>query len=123
MTLLHKSLSDNFHIFAKVIQDIIVAKEMLLPNRLKEIRLQSNMPQRKFAAELDINTATYCKYENGVMHMYIAQLEKVIKYLNANHDEHLTLLQADQFCNTVSTNVKIAKEAMEIVINQYQIQK
>ena len=44
---------------------------MLLSNRLKEIRLQSNMPQRKIAAELDIDTATYCKYENGVMRMSI----------------------------------------------------
>ena len=101
----------------------MMAKEMLLPNRLKELRLQSNKPQRKIAAELDIDTATYCKYEKGVMRIGIAQLEKMIKCLNANHDELLTLWQADQFCNAVSTDMLIAEEAMKIVINQYQAQK
>lgn len=96
------------------------SKKMLLPNRLKEIRLQSNMPQRKIAAVLDIDTATYCKYENGVMKIGLNQLEKIIKCLNADQDELLTLWQADQFCNAVLTDVPIAKKAMGIVINQYQ---
>ena len=108
-------MSKRICIFAQILQEAIMAKKMLLPNRLKEIRLQSNMPQRKIAAELDIDT--------GVMRMSIAQLEKVIKCLNANHDELLTLWQADQFCNAVSTAVPIAKKAMEIVIYQYQAQK
>lgn len=93
---------------------------MLLSSRLKEIRLQSNMPQRKVAAELDIDTATYCKYEKGTMKMNIMQLEKVVKCLNANREELLTLWQADQFNSVVSTDSDIAANAMEIIYKQYQ---
>lgn len=101
----------------------MIAINMLLPNKLKEIRLQSNMPQRKIAAELDIDTATYCKYENGTMRMSINQLEKIIKCLNANHDELLTLWQADQFKSVISTDYNIAYDAIRITCDQYEQQK
>ena len=38
---------------------------MMLSDKLKELRKQSDLPQRKVAAALDIDTATYCKIENG----------------------------------------------------------
>jgi DNA-binding XRE family transcriptional regulator len=38
---------------------------MMLCEKLKEQRKQSNLPQRKVAAALDIDTATYYKKENG----------------------------------------------------------
>lgn len=96
---------------------------MLLSSKLKEIRLKSNLPQRRVAAELNIDTATYCKYENGTMKMNLTQLEKVVKYLNANREELLTLWQADQLSNAVSTDFNIAANAIEIVYNQYHSQK
>ena len=40
---------------------------MLLSNRLKQIRLQSNMLQREIAAELDIDTA----YIASTKHYYL----------------------------------------------------
>ena len=92
---------------------------MLLSNRLKQIRLQSNMPQRKIAAELDIDTATYCKYENGTMKLSITQLEKIVKCLNADREELLTLWQADRLSNALITDKNIATNALKIVYNQY----
>lgn len=39
--------------------------KMLFSDKLKELREQTKQPQRKVAAVLDIDTATYSKIENG----------------------------------------------------------
>lgn len=36
---------------------------MLFTEKIKELRIQYQMPQRQIAAALDIDTATYCKIE------------------------------------------------------------
>lgn len=36
---------------------------MLFTKKIKELRIQNQMPQRQIAAALDIDTATYCKIE------------------------------------------------------------
>lgn len=36
---------------------------MLFTEKIKELRIQNQMPQRQIAAALDIDTATYCKIE------------------------------------------------------------
>lgn len=36
---------------------------MLFTEKIKDLRLHSQLPQRKLAAALDIDTATYCKIE------------------------------------------------------------
>lgn len=38
---------------------------MLFSERIKELRTINQMPQRRLAAALDIDTATYCKIERG----------------------------------------------------------
>ncbi|UKI43538.1 MAG: helix-turn-helix domain-containing protein [Porphyromonadaceae bacterium] len=38
---------------------------MLFTDKIKDLRLHSQLPQRKLAAALDIDTATYCKIEKG----------------------------------------------------------
>ncbi|MFK2339900.1 helix-turn-helix domain-containing protein [Bacteroides fragilis] len=38
---------------------------MLFTEKIKELRIQNQMPQRQIAAALDIDTATYCKIEKG----------------------------------------------------------
>ena len=38
---------------------------MLFPEKIKELRIKNQMPQRQIAAVLDIDTATYCKIEKG----------------------------------------------------------
>lgn len=93
---------------------------MLLSDKLKEIRLQSKLPQRKIAAELDIDTATYCKFEKGVMKIGRGQLLKFADFLSVNKDELLTLWLADQINNVISDdNNKIATNAIKLVYNQH----
>ena len=38
---------------------------MLFTEKIKELRIQNQMPQRQIAAALEIDTATYCKIEKG----------------------------------------------------------
>lgn len=88
---------------------------MMLSEKLKEQRKQCNLPQRKVAAALDIDTATYCKIENG---NYSPKRELVIELasiLNTDTKELLTLWLADQIKEITEPEKDIANDAMEIV--------
>lgn len=88
----------------------------MLPEKLKEQRKQCNLPQRKVAAALDIDTATYCKIENG---NYSPKREQVIELANILHTDVkklLTLWLADQIKEITDTNKDVADEAMGMVI-------
>ena len=37
----------------------------MFSKRIKELRIQNQIPQRQLAAALNIDTATYCKIEKG----------------------------------------------------------
>ena len=54
------------------------------------------MPQRQLAAALDIDTATYCKIDNA--------------------EQLLTLWLADQVSAVVSSEQKIAPQALSLVV-------
>lgn len=69
---------------------------MLLPNKLKELREQCELPQRKVAAALDIDTATYCKIENGNYSPRKEQVIQLADILNADKDELVKLWLADK---------------------------
>ena len=87
----------------------------MLSEKLKEQRKQCNLPQRKVAAALDIDTATYCKIENG---NYSPKREQVIELANIFHTDVkklLTLWLADQIKEITDTNKDVADEAMEMV--------
>lgn len=68
----------------------------MLSEKLKEQRKQCNMPQRKVAAALDIDTATYCKIENGNYSPKREQVIELASILNADENELLKLWLADQ---------------------------
>ncbi|MBO7478525.1 MAG: helix-turn-helix transcriptional regulator [Salinivirgaceae bacterium] len=87
----------------------------MLSEKLKEQRKQCNLPQRKVAAALDIDTATYCKIENG---NYSPKREQVIELANILHTDVkklLTLWLADQIKEITDTNKDVADEALEMV--------
>ena len=87
----------------------------MLSDKLKELRKQSELPQRKVAAALDIDTATYCKIENG---NYSPKREQVIELADIFHTDEkelLTLWLADQIKEITEPEQEIAQDAMEIV--------
>lgn len=87
---------------------------MLFTERIKELRIQNKMPQRRIAAALDIDTATYCKIEKGERR---AKKEQVIIIADMFHIEANTLLTlwlADKLTDMVSDEQVVASEALSI---------
>jgi DNA-binding XRE family transcriptional regulator len=89
---------------------------MLLSEKLKELREKAGLPQRKVAAALDIDTATYCKMENG---KYIPNKEQILllcEILSANQQELLNIWLANKVYeiakdeNNVETAFSMAAE-------------
>lgn len=50
----------------------------MFSKRIKELRIQNQMPQRQLAAALDIDTATYCKIEKGERKAKREQVEIIL---------------------------------------------
>lgn len=88
---------------------------MMLSEKLKEQRKQCNLPQRKVAAALDIDTATYCKIEKGNYSPKREQVIALASILNTDTKELLTLWLADQIKEITEPEKDIAQDAMEIV--------
>ncbi len=69
---------------------------MMFPERIKQLREEHQIPQRKMAAALDIDTATYCKYEKGERRPKREQVVIIAKLLLTDEKELLSLWLADQ---------------------------
>lgn len=121
LTINKPAMSERFCTFAQIFQDKFYQKKiqaMMLSEKLKEQRKQCNLPQRKVAAALDIDTATYCKIENGNYSPKREQVIELASILNADVKELLTLWLADQIKEITEQEKEIAEEAMEIVKNK-----
>lgn len=73
----------------------------MFSKRIKELRIQNQMPQRQLAAALEIDTATYCKIEKGERNVKRKQIEIIAKILNTDKDELISLWLADKICHLV----------------------
>ena len=81
---------------------------MMLSKKLKEQRKQCNLPQRKVAAALDIDTATYCKIEKGNYSPKREQVIELASILNIDKKKLLTLWLADQIKKITEQEKEIA---------------
>lgn len=87
---------------------------MLFTERIKELRFQSQLPQRKLAAALDIDTATYCKIEKGERRVKKEQIVILSKMFHVETNELLTLWLADKVTDVVSVEQRVATEVLSI---------
>ena len=71
-------------------------KNKMLPEKLKQLREASGLPQRKVAAVLDIDTATYSKIENGKFIPSKEQILQIAKIFSANESELLEMRMAEK---------------------------
>jgi transcriptional regulator with XRE-family HTH domain len=69
---------------------------MMFTGKIKQLRETLQIPQRKLAAVLEIDTATYCKIERGERKAKREQLVIIAEQLKADEKELLTLWLADQ---------------------------
>lgn len=88
---------------------------MLLSDKLKQLREDINLPQRKIAAALDIDTATYSKIENG---KYIPQREQVIalsQIFKCDTNELIKLWLADKMVSIAKEDVEVMPDAVKLL--------
>ncbi len=96
---------------------------MLLPEKLKKLREVANIPQRKIAASLDIDTATYSKIENG---KYIPSREQVIiiaETFLCDKDELIKLWLADKVVAIAKDDVNSIPDALKLVTDRINSKK
>ena len=86
---------------------------MLLSDKLKELREDAKQPQRRVAAALDIDTATYCKMEKG---LYIPRREQIIaiaEFYNCDSEELIKLWLANRLYE-VAKDENLAHDALNL---------
>ncbi len=86
----------------------------MFSERIKELRIQKQMPQRQLAAALDIDTATYCKIEKGERKAKREQVEIIAQLLSADKKELVTLWLADKVYDVVGDEIN-AQDILNIV--------
>jgi transcriptional regulator with XRE-family HTH domain len=107
-------------IFAVHCQYEQMLNNMMFTERIKQLREEHLLPQRKLAVALNVDTATYCKYEKGERRPKREQVVAIAELLQVDRDELLTLWLADYLKNLLSRdNDKIATNALQLVHNQY----
>ena len=87
---------------------------MKFVERIKQLREERQLPQRKLATTLDIDTATYCKIEKGERRVKAEQVVIIADLLKTDKDELLALWLADQVTAVVSDEKKVADKALKI---------
>lgn len=90
--------------------------KFMFSERIKELCIQNQMPQRQLAAALDIDTATYCKIEKGERRAKREQVSILSKLFNVSTEQLLTLWLADQVSAVVSNEQRIAPQALSLVV-------
>ncbi|WP_294176460.1 helix-turn-helix domain-containing protein [uncultured Coprobacter sp.] len=86
----------------------------MFSERIKELRIQNQMPQRQLAAALDIDTATYCKIEKGERKAKRKQVEIIAQILNADKNELITLWLADKVYDVIGDEIN-AHDILNVV--------
>lgn len=89
--------------------------KMLFANKIRTLREQNGLLQRKVAAALDVDAGLYSKIERGERPAKREQVIELASILNTDEKELLTLWLADQIKKITDTNKDVADEAMEIV--------
>lgn len=87
---------------------------MKFVERIKQLREECQLPQRKLATTLDIDTATYCKIEKGERRLKAEQVVIIADLFETDKDELLALWLADQVSAVVADEQKIAGKALSI---------
>lgn len=89
---------------------------MLFADRIRELRQECQLPQRRLAAALDIDTATYCKIEKGERKARKEQVLTMANILHIDSNELLTLWIADKVTDAIGENKQVAQKAISIAV-------
>jgi transcriptional regulator with XRE-family HTH domain len=95
---------------------------MRFGDKIKQLRDYYQMPQRQLAAELGIDTATYCKIERGERRAKREHVFTLAKLLKIEKEELLNFWLADQVYSVVKDEEN-AEKVLDIVhesISEYK---
>lgn len=92
--------------------------KMLFANKIRTLREQNGLLQRKVAASLDIDAGLYSKIERGERPAKREQVINLARILHTDEKELLTLWLADQIKEITKSEKDIADKAIEIVKNK-----
>lgn len=93
---------------------------MRLPDHLRKYREKAGLPQRKVAAFLDIDTATYCKIENGKYFPSKEQIEKIADILQCDSKELIKIWLADKIVQVAEEGEDVAVEALQLANQSFE---
>lgn len=88
---------------------------MLFADKIRQLREQNGLLQRKVAAALDVDAGLYSKIERGERPAKREQVIALASILHTDEKELLTLWLADQIKEITESEKDIAEDAMEIV--------
>ncbi|GHT67835.1 hypothetical protein AGMMS50239_31750 [Bacteroidia bacterium] len=87
---------------------------MMFNDRIKQLREDRQIPQRKLAAALDIDTASYCKIERGERRARKEHIPVIAELLQGDREELLILWLAEQVMAIVADDKELSNEVLEI---------
>jgi transcriptional regulator with XRE-family HTH domain len=87
---------------------------MMFNERIKQLREDRQIPQRKLAAAMDIDTASYCKIEKGERRARKEHISIIAELLQVDCEELLTLWLADQVTAVVADEQKLSDNVLSI---------
>jgi len=87
---------------------------MMFTEKIRQLREERQMPQRQFAAALEIDTATYCKIEKGERRVKREQVVIIAELLQTDEKELLSLWLADQLTAVVADEKELSNKALNI---------
>ncbi len=91
---------------------------MLFADKIRTLREQNGMLQRKVAAALDVDAGLYSKIERGERSAKREQVINLASILHTDEKELLTLWLADQIKEITESEKEIAQDAINIVSNK-----
>jgi transcriptional regulator with XRE-family HTH domain len=82
--------------------------------RIKQLREDRQIPQRKLAAAMDIDTASYCKIEKGERRARKEHISIIAELLQTDYEELLKLWLADQVAAVVADEKELSSDVLKI---------
>ena len=86
----------------------------MFTEQIKLLREQLQLPQRKLAEALGIDSATYCKIEKGERRAKREQIVKLAELLQTETDELLSLWLADQVTAVIADDKELSNKVFDI---------
>jgi transcriptional regulator with XRE-family HTH domain len=87
---------------------------MMFNEKIKQLREERQIPQRKLAAVLDIDTASYCKIEKGERRARKEHIPIIAELLQGDREELLTLWLADQVTAVVADEKELSDKVLDM---------